>query len=178
MHSRWFNGVVVLLWLAMMSWLVMEKVLPPLLVGEPPSYSKIVEAQGHAPPVGWRISCNGRRLGWALSDTKLQPQRPDGDARPGPDQRLPLNETMSGWLGSLSRLIGQPIDGIGDGRAERAQHRLSGAIGEVRFDGAFRSVPGGDFGLWHGRRQSTAIAGSIGECFVSQRSSFCPRKHY
>ena len=33
---------VVVFWLAMMLWLVAEKVVPPLLVGAPPSYKNIV----------------------------------------------------------------------------------------------------------------------------------------
>jgi hypothetical protein len=113
MHSRWLNAAVVLLWLAMMTWLVTEKVLPPLLVGEPPSYGKIVEAREHSPPVGWRISCNGRRLGWALSDTKLYPGGLTEMYGRVQISASRLNETMSGWMGALSRLIGQQIDQLG-----------------------------------------------------------------
>ena len=73
MNSRWYNTAVVVLWLATMSWLVTEKVLPPLLVGEPPSYRQIIEAQNRDPPVGWQVLWKGQPLGWALTDTKLQP---------------------------------------------------------------------------------------------------------
>jgi len=59
MSSRWFNTAVVVLWLATMSWLVKEKVLPPLLIGEPPSYSEIIEAQNRE--FARRL---GRVLGW------------------------------------------------------------------------------------------------------------------
>ena len=61
MSSRWFNTAVVVLWLATMSWLVKEKVLPPLLIGEPPSYPEIIEAQNREPPVGWEVFLDGRR---------------------------------------------------------------------------------------------------------------------
>ena len=36
MYSRWSNVAVVILWLSAMGWLMAEKVLPPLLIGEPP----------------------------------------------------------------------------------------------------------------------------------------------
>jgi hypothetical protein len=102
--SRWFNAVVVMLWLATMGWLVEAKVLPLLLFGEPPSYRRIVEAQQNAPPVGWRVALNDRPLGWALTDTQLQSTglteirgRVHFDA-------LPLGELMPNWLRSLSGL--------------------------------------------------------------------------
>ena len=56
MHSWRFNTAVVILWLATMSWLVKEKVLPPLLVGEPPNYSRIIGRKarpGRAAGVSW-----------------------------------------------------------------------------------------------------------------------------
>ena len=57
MYSRWFNAAVVVLWLATMSWLVTEKVLPPLLVGEPPSYHQVIEAQNASRR--WAGRCRG-----------------------------------------------------------------------------------------------------------------------
>ena len=108
MNSNWFNAAVVMLWLATMSWLVKEQFLPPLLIGEPPSYSRLIEAQKHV-PVGWRISLSGRRLGWALSETVLQPTglteirgRVHFDA-------VPLETIMPGWMHALSHLTEQPI---------------------------------------------------------------------
>jgi hypothetical protein len=110
MHGRWFNSGVVLLWLATMSWLVKEKVLPPLLVGEPPNLSKIVKAQELDPPVGWRILCNDRRFGWALSDAKLQPNDLTDIRGRVHIRALKLTETMSGGLRALCKLLGQSID--------------------------------------------------------------------
>ena len=71
MNSAWYNVTVVLLWVATMSWLVTRKVLPALLVGEPPTYRTIVEAQHKEPLVGWRMSLNDRPVGWALSKTSV-----------------------------------------------------------------------------------------------------------
>lgn len=49
MHSRWFNLTVVLLWLTMMTWLIKLKVMPAMLIGEPPSYAEILDAQARTP---------------------------------------------------------------------------------------------------------------------------------
>jgi len=69
MHSHWYNATVVLLWLAAMTWLVCKKMVPTLLVGEPPSSRTILAARQDEPLVGWDISWDGRRLGWALNRT-------------------------------------------------------------------------------------------------------------
>ncbi|HWA99140.1 MAG TPA: hypothetical protein VG713_11635 [Pirellulales bacterium] len=51
-----------------MGWLVHQKVLPALVVGDPPSYRTLAgDAAEDLRPVGWRISLNDRRLGWAIS---------------------------------------------------------------------------------------------------------------
>jgi hypothetical protein len=105
MYSRWFNVAVVMLWLATMSWLVKEKVLPPLLQGERPSYSDIIEDRQAKPPVGWIVQWNERRVGWALSTT--QP-RPDGWTRICSRvhfDELPLYEMAPGWLRALFRVL-------------------------------------------------------------------------
>lgn len=70
MYSRWFNAAVVLLWLTTMAWLVVEKVLPPLLVGDPPNVQTVLEAQRNEPPVGWSVALNDEPLGWAVGQTQ------------------------------------------------------------------------------------------------------------
>lgn len=68
MHSRWFNPLVVLFWLSSMTWLITQKVLPPLIVGEPPSYRSILRQTkaGHGPEISdWRLLWNGRDVGTA-----------------------------------------------------------------------------------------------------------------
>jgi hypothetical protein len=57
-----------------MTWLAYRKVLPPMLVGEPPSAPEILAAQREEPSVGWSIWWKERRLGWAVSQTRLLPQ--------------------------------------------------------------------------------------------------------
>jgi hypothetical protein len=112
MHGRWFNSGVVLLWLITMTWLVKEKVLPPLLVGEPPNFSQIIEAQEQAPPVAWRMLCNGRRLGWALSDAQLRPDKMTEIHGRVHVRAWKLTEAMSGGLRALCRILGQSIDSL------------------------------------------------------------------
>ena len=62
MYPRWFNVAVVALWLATISWLIATKVVPSLLIGEPPNYATILSAQEVDPPIGWTIDWDDRRL--------------------------------------------------------------------------------------------------------------------
>lgn len=76
MGSRWYNIAVVVLWLSAMGWLLHQKVLPSLLVGEPPSYPEILRAEKARGPAAWKATFEGRGLGWAVSTTESAP----GDA--------------------------------------------------------------------------------------------------
>lgn len=108
MYSRWFNIAVVLLWLATMSWLVVKKVLPSLLIGQPPSYRTIIAAGRDEPPVGWRMSMGGRQLGWALSRTVPLPHEMTEIRSQVHFDELPLAEMTPDWLRSLLQLDNQP----------------------------------------------------------------------
>ncbi len=105
MYSRWFNIAVVGLWLSTMTWLVVAKVLPSLLVGEPPSYSTIIETKQRDLPVGWQMTFNGRSLGWALSRTvPMANHLTEVRSRVHFDE-IPLQDLTGG----LGRLIQLPI---------------------------------------------------------------------
>ncbi len=65
MAGRWFNVATVLLWLASMSWLLVAKVLPPLLVGEPPTYQQILAQPDER--VTWSIRWDDETVGTATS---------------------------------------------------------------------------------------------------------------
>ncbi|MGA2617934.1 MAG: hypothetical protein ABSF26_10005 [Thermoguttaceae bacterium] len=80
MGSRWYGIAVVMLWLAAMGWLVVRKVLPPLLVGDPPTYETILKTDRPQPPLGWTLLFNGQRIGWAVSTVTRQ--RNPADAQP------------------------------------------------------------------------------------------------
>jgi hypothetical protein len=104
MYSRWYNLTVIVFWLATMTWLVTQKVMPPLLPGEPPNFHTILEAQQREPLVGWSLSLDNRQMGWAL--TTITPLL-DGSTEIRSDvrfDRLPLKQLTSGWLEALSRL--------------------------------------------------------------------------
>jgi hypothetical protein len=108
MHGRWFNGTIVLLWLASMTWLVSRKVLPPLIVGDPPNAQAVLAAQCREPTVGWELSLDGRPLGWALSRSL---QRGDGrrEFRGWVHiDRLPMPETSPGWFQNMFKAIQFP----------------------------------------------------------------------
>jgi hypothetical protein len=115
MYSRWYNVTIVVFWLATMGWLVTQKILPPMLPGQPPSLPAILEAQQTQPPVGWDLILDERPLGWALSTTvPLADGNTEYRSRLHID-RLPLKQMTSGWLRALtqfpilSRVIGSSL---------------------------------------------------------------------
>jgi hypothetical protein len=139
MHSRWYSTAVVLLWLASMSWLVKEKILPPMLRGEPPSNTKILDAKKHAPPVGWRMSLNGRSIGWAMTDCELQPSGLAEIHGRAHFDELPLEEMMHGVLQPLSKLIGQQSKRL---RMDARSLMIVDPFGQmIRFDSALLFEP-------------------------------------
>ena len=101
MNSMWFNVAVVLLWVATMSWLISQKVVPSLLVGEPPSYRTIVEAKQEEPLVGWSMTWNDRRVGWALDTTRPLANGMTEVRSLVHFDDLPLEEMTPGWLRSM-----------------------------------------------------------------------------
>ena len=71
MWPRRSSVLVVLFWLATVSWLVSTKILPSLLVGRPPTYQQIAaQDPAQSDVVSWHISLHGRNLGWA--STRLE----------------------------------------------------------------------------------------------------------
>ncbi len=107
MYSRFFNIAVCLMWLLTMTWLITQKVMPALWVGQPPSYQAIVEAQKKE-PVGWSLWINNKQLGWALSTLEEQGQGPKEIRSYIHFDELPIAELTSGWGRALFRLIEQP----------------------------------------------------------------------
>jgi len=101
MNSTWYNVAVILLWVASMSWLLSQKVLPAVLVGEPPSYRTIVEANQETPRVGWSMALNGREVGWALNTTSPLPRDMTEVRSRVHFEDLPLEEMTPLWLRSL-----------------------------------------------------------------------------
>jgi hypothetical protein len=101
MGNHPFNAIVILFWLATMSWLVVVKILPPLRVGEPPSYGSVLQQSVEQQPVCWSIRLQDKSIGWAASKTV---RRKDGITELYSRvylADLPLDELAPGWLGSV-----------------------------------------------------------------------------
>lgn len=107
MYSRWFNAAVVLLWLTTMTWLVTEKVLPPLVLGEPPSSQTVLEAQRNEPPVGWTMRVDGEPMGWAVNRTERLDQGTTQINSLVQFDRISLAQLAPGWLGTLVDSTGE-----------------------------------------------------------------------
>jgi hypothetical protein len=140
MNSRWYNTAVVVLWLVTMSWLVTKKVLPPLLVGEPPSYQQVIEAQNRDPPVGWRVLWKGKPLGWALTDTKLQQTTSLTEVHGRVHfDTVPIGDVTPIWLQPFLALAKKPVD---PPRLDASSELLIDAFGRLlRFDSAVQLPP-------------------------------------
>lgn len=158
MYSRWFNVAVVALWLSTMGWLVTTKVLPSLLVGEPPSYPTILAAQRADPPVGWNLFWDNRRLGWAVSKTVPGIQGVTEVRSRVHFDDLPLEQLIPDWLRPLVPPLGKqrlrvPVDSrsvlVFDplGRLSRfdSSVELAGQEPFVRMRG---TVDGSKMALW------------------------------
>jgi hypothetical protein len=139
MSNRWFSATVVILWLATMGWLVKEKVLPLMLVGEPPSVGKAIEAQRLKPVVGWKVLVDSQSVGWALTDTQLQRTGLTEVRGRVHFDTLPLEKMMPGFLRSAFRLIGGS-----SGKLQfdaRSVLTVDGFGRQVRFDSTLRFDP-------------------------------------
>lgn len=105
MYSRWSNVAVVVFWLITMGWLVQDKILPSLSVGEPPTYRTILaEGADRDEPAAWNVFLNDELLGRA----ELRTRRLDNGVVELRSQvrlaGLPLAEITPGWMHSLMRL--------------------------------------------------------------------------
>ncbi len=101
MGTRLYNGVVVVFWMATMSWLLIDKVWPTLRVGDPPSYSTVLQHEEADPPACWVIQWNDRQTGWAASRVV---RRVDGMVEMHSRvfiSELPIDQLAPGWLGAI-----------------------------------------------------------------------------
>ena len=101
MGNRIFVAVVVLLWATTMSWLVVDKILPPFLQGEPPKAGTLRDE-----PVCWDISFEDRPIGHAVSQLV-----PGAMATTELHSRVlledvPLREMAPQWMSSLVGSMG------------------------------------------------------------------------
>ncbi len=147
MHARWYNVAVVGFWLTTMGWLVTTKILPAMLLGEPPSYQTILDARRGEPPVGWRLFWNDRPIGWALSLTESHPSGvTEIESRVHFDD-LPIEEMTPSWAREMFRSIDRPktsmnadsrltFDPFGQLSSVRSVVRVGHAIDAVVLEGS------------------------------------------
>jgi hypothetical protein len=106
MGTRSYTAFVLLFWLAAMSWLAVEKVLPPLMGGKAPDYrAPLAEAPKHPPPVAWRLEWDDRPIGHAI--TRVRPAA-DGGAEMRSVVRfddLDVKKLLEQLLGAFARLV-------------------------------------------------------------------------
>ncbi len=105
MGGRLYNSVVVVFWMATMSWLLIDKVWPTLRVGEPPNYSSVLKRDVGEPPVCWLIYWNDKPTGWAASRII---RRGDGMAEMHSRVyigEMPIDQLAPGWLGAIIKPV-------------------------------------------------------------------------
>lgn len=114
MTSRWFNAGVLVFWLVAMSWLLTQKVLPPLLTGDPPDYDAALpvgklEAEP-SPVVCWHIEWDGRVIGTAAS--RAVPTQDGAELRSVVRfSRLPVRNMLGQLMGVMAKLLDSTLGG-------------------------------------------------------------------
>jgi len=140
MYSRWFDVAVVFLWLATMTWLVTQKVMPSLLTGDPPDYLRILEDRQNERPVCWAMLWGDRRLGWAVNRNL---PLPDGMTEVRSRiyfEQLPLKDLVPAWLAALLPSLDQLE---GDWQVETRSSLVLDPAGRLsRFDSLVQFKPG------------------------------------
>jgi len=121
MYGARANLAVLLLWLATMSWLVSQKIVPGLLRGEPPNYRSVIAAGRYDPVVGWDVAVGRRttghdhapgelsRVGWAVSKTEQLAANVTTIHSRVHFDRIPLDELTPDLLRPLRQLFDQSV---------------------------------------------------------------------
>ena len=124
-----------------MNWLVVRKVLPPFLSGEPPAYDSADTDRPH-PPVAWSLYLSERPLGWAWSESSQQATGTTElhclvhfDSLPSLEKILPI------WLGDIARASTQAV-GSGEMEVESNLITNSALNQLVSFYSKFRPKSG------------------------------------
>lgn len=145
MGSRAFQIAIVLFWMVSMTWLVIAKLLPPLLVGEPPTYRSTMPPADEV--IAWHIYWNDDKkpLGWAATKA-IEAEGGMNEIRNRVVlEELPLGELLPEWIGRIFRQrLGRldldaqtriDIDPLGQLDGFSSTLRLSGLPHAVRMSG-------------------------------------------
>jgi hypothetical protein len=106
MGSRAYTAFVILFWLAAMTWLAVEKVLPPLVGGNAPDYrAPLAAAPKNPPPVAWRLVWNSVGIGHAI--TQVRPAEEHGAEMRSVVrfEKLDVKKLLEQLLGAFARLV-------------------------------------------------------------------------
>jgi hypothetical protein len=120
MGNRIFIAVVMLLWASTMSWLVVEKILPPFMSGEPPTHGVVAEKV----PVCWQIECAGRRVGYAVRQAVPGAQSTTEIHSRVLLKDIPLREMAPQWMSSI-------VDNLGPIRLDSRMRMVLDSLGTL-----------------------------------------------
>ena len=103
MGNRIFVGVVVVLWAGTMSWLMVERILPPFFHGEPPTHGAMVRGE----PTCWEIGYGGTAVGHAVSQAVPGALGTTEIHSRIKSKGIEIRELAPQWMGSLVRTLGE-----------------------------------------------------------------------
>jgi hypothetical protein len=138
---RVFNAVVVVFWLATMTWLVVVKVLPPLQVGEPPNYRSVYASAPSDRPetVCWDMLWNDRPMGWAKTAVWRAASGVTEVTSLVHFDHVPIGELAPAWIRPVLNNAIEPIGTLAMDATSRLEidplGRLSGIYSRVRVSG-------------------------------------------
>lgn len=140
MGNRIFVAVVVLLWGATMSWLMMARILPPFFQGEPPAQGTLSRDK----PVCWQIEYDGRPVGYAVTQAAAGALGTTEIHSRVLIEEIELREMAPQWMNSLVRSVGEirldtrtklVLDSLGQLNAFETRVRLNDLPTIVRMKG-------------------------------------------
>ncbi len=106
MGNRWYVAFVLLFWLASMSWLMMAKVLPPLIGGKAPDYrTALADAPRFPPPVVWHLVWEDQAIGFAANRVRPAPGGGVEMRSVVHFEQLDLDKVLQQLLGAFSALV-------------------------------------------------------------------------
>jgi hypothetical protein len=106
MFGRTFNGLVIVFWMITMTWLLAEKVIPPMLGGDPPDYQSALEPPQHEQlPDAWKLRWKDRTVGFAASRVEVRPGGQLDRLTFVEFEDLPLDAILSEMLGPVAAIV-------------------------------------------------------------------------
>lgn len=106
MFGRTFNGAVIVFWAVAMTWLLAEKVIPPMLGGDPPDYQSSLEPEASkALPDAWKMRWNEQTVGFASSRVKSHSDGSLDRLTFVEFEDLPLEAILSEMLGPVAAVV-------------------------------------------------------------------------